>query len=83
MKALRYFVLMMAVGVVPVFLTPAYGQFEISPDHFDQPPAKVAASSKAHNKHNGAASHHHSNQSKMATKRAGGRAHHRVGRTSA
>jgi len=49
MKALRMLVLMLAVGVFPVFLMQAHGQQEVDPDHFDQPLAAKQSAEKLKN----------------------------------
>jgi len=66
MKSLRVIALMLALGALPIFSMQAFGQQEVSPDHFDQEPAAQAAakSAKAQNHHQSAhaqAQHHNAN----------------------
>jgi len=61
MKPVRALVLVLALAMVPACLIRAYGQQEISPDHFDEPVAtqphtSAAKAPKVH--HNGVAYQH-------------------------
>jgi hypothetical protein len=73
MKSLRMLVLILAVGVSPVFLMPAHGQQEVDPDHFDQLPAAKAdlnTSKIRKNQHATAADHKARKHASTAAKRA-------------
>ena len=74
MKVLRSFALMIVVGVFPVFMAQASAQFEVSPDHFEQP---SVAATKSHNSHRASAStRHHSHPVNMASRHSGSKLHH-------
>ncbi len=74
-------VLMLAVGVFPVFLMQAHGQQEIDPDHFDQP---TAAKANVHtlkaqtNHHATAAAHQGPKHATTARKHSGKKPNHMI-----
>ncbi|MGB8889526.1 MAG: hypothetical protein WCC87_22570 [Candidatus Korobacteraceae bacterium] len=82
MKSIRFLVLMMAVSTFPAFVVQAYAQQEVAPDHFDEVPATVAASPKAHADHKAGSSHHQASHVRLASKHSG-KSHHHQARTSA
>jgi hypothetical protein len=75
MKSLRFLALLVAVGAVSVFPARVYGQQEVDPDHFDQ---SMSQSSKSHTATKAAPAHHHSQSThaRIASRHAGGKAHH-------
>ena len=85
MRSLRMLVLMLAVGVFPVFLIQAHGQQEIDPDHFDQP---TAAKANVHtlkaqtNHHATAAAHQAPKHATTARKHSGKKPNHDQEQTS-
>jgi hypothetical protein len=64
MKALRYFVLLMAVGVFPAFLMQAHAQQEVDPDHYEPARVKTVSASQNHAKHSGSSSRKNHSHSK-------------------
>jgi hypothetical protein len=85
MKALRMLVLMLAVGVFPVFLMQAHGQQEVDPDHFDQPLAAKAdlyTSKIRTNQHVTTADHKVRKHASAFTKRTGRKRYHHEDQTS-
>ncbi len=76
MKALRFFVFLMAVGVFPAFLMQAHAQQEVDPDHYEQASAKTVSVSQNHAKHSASKSQKNYAHSKNTSRHMTASSHH-------